>query len=189
MTLTKDREKAWELLSAHNREEMHLRHALAVEGAMRHFARRAGEDEDLWGIVGLLHDLDWEETPDRHCAQAAIWLEEAGYPPEFVRAMQAHGWDITGVEPQSLLEKTLYTVDELTVRPTRSTGAGGVLAAQTRSTATRSLSSEARSWASRTCRRSRAIGADRCLRNREKMLMRPSVRRSCRRGHAFRQGW
>ena len=128
MTLTKDREKAWELLSAHNREEMHLRHALAVEGALRHFARRAGEDEDLWGIVGLLHDLDWEETPDRHCAQAAIWLEEAGYPPEFVRAMQAHGWDITGVEPQSLLEKTLYTVDELTgfltavalVRPSKS---------------------------------------------------------------------
>ena len=123
-----ERDKAWSLLEAHNREEMHLKHALAVEGALRHFAARAGEDVELWGLVGLLHDLDWEETPDRHGLEGARWLEEAGYAPEFVRAVQAHAWEMTGVHPETLLEKTLYTVDELTgfvtavalVRPSRS---------------------------------------------------------------------
>ena len=74
-----ERDKAWSLLEAHNREEMHLKHALAVEGALRHFAARAGEAVELWGLVGLLHDLDWEETPDRHGLEGARWLEEAGF--------------------------------------------------------------------------------------------------------------
>ncbi|HOK19095.1 MAG TPA: HDIG domain-containing protein [Thermosynergistes sp.] len=124
------RERAWQLLVSHNKEDAHLKHALAVEAAMRHFARRAGEDEELWGIVGLLHDLDYEEFPtiEEHTRKAAVWLEEEGYPPEVIRAVQAHGWDINGVEPQSLMEKTIYALDELTgfviavalVRPSKS---------------------------------------------------------------------
>ncbi|MBC7077930.1 MAG: hydrolase, partial [Synergistales bacterium] len=89
-----------------------------------------GEDEELWGIVGLLHDLDYEEFPtiEEHTRKAAVWLEEEGYPPEVIRAVQAHGWDINGVEPRSLMEKTIYALDELTgfviavalVRPSKS---------------------------------------------------------------------
>lgn len=122
------RERAYELLTSHNRDESHIKHALAVEMAMRYFARYYGEDENLWGIVGLVHDLDWEECPEEHPKKGVEWLQEAGYPEEVIRGVLAHAWDITGVEPTSLMEKVIYTIDELTgfiiavalVRPSRS---------------------------------------------------------------------
>lgn len=123
-----DRGKAWALLEDHNSEDMHLKHALAVEATMRHFATLAGEDPELWGLVGLLHDLDWEEAPDEHAKKSMDWLREAGYDEAFCRAVSAHAWEYTGTKPESLMEKTLYAVDELTglltaaalVRPSRS---------------------------------------------------------------------
>ena len=92
-------------------------------------ARKAGEDEDMWGIVGLLHDLDYEKFPEQHCHKSAQILREKGYSEEIIRAIMSHGWGIcTDVEPQSTMEKTLYAIDELTglitacalVRPSRS---------------------------------------------------------------------
>jgi putative nucleotidyltransferase with HDIG domain len=131
MTVT--RENAWELLKEYNEDEGHLRHALAVEACMRYFASKSGEDEDIWGLAGLVHDLDWERVsekePENHTKLAAAVLEEKGYPREVIRAVQAHGWGIcSDVEPLSEMEKTLYSVDELTglvmttalVRPSRS---------------------------------------------------------------------
>lgn len=121
-----------ELLRKHNKDEGHIRHALAVEATMRWFARKAGADEDLWGIAGLIHDIDWEEmqaTPQLHTKEGAKWLRSEGYPEEIARAVEAHGWGIcSDVEPKSPLEKTLFTIDELTgmvitaalVRPSRS---------------------------------------------------------------------
>lgn len=127
-----DRDTAIELLKEHNREETHIHHALAVEGAMRHFARLAGEDEELWGVVGILHDIDWEETaqtPERHCSVAPEILREADVDEDIIRAVQSHGYGIcSDVEPTSAMEKTLFAIDELTglvitaglVRPSRS---------------------------------------------------------------------
>ncbi|MDR3354173.1 MAG: HDIG domain-containing protein [Synergistaceae bacterium] len=127
------REESLEFFKEHNREEMYLRHALAVESAMRHFARLYGEDEDLWGMVGLLHDIDWETTQSTdagHPVKGGEMLREKGYGEEFVRAVLAHGWEFSGVEPKSRMEKTLYAIDELTgfvtavalVRPGKSLG-------------------------------------------------------------------
>lgn len=128
----KTRDEALNLLKEHNRDNNHIKHALAVEAAMRYFAGQKGGDPDLWGMTGLLHDIDWEETqedPEKHTSVGAQWLKEAGYPEEIVRAVQAHGWGIcSDVEPVSDMEKTLYAVDELTglvmaaalVRPSRS---------------------------------------------------------------------
>lgn len=125
------REESLAFFKEHNKEDMHLRHALAVEAAMKHFALHYGEDPERWSRVGLLHDIDWETTqssvPD-HPALGGKWLTEAGYEDDFVRAVLAHGWENSGVEPQSRMEKTLYTIDELTgfvtavalVRPSKS---------------------------------------------------------------------
>ncbi len=110
------REQSMAFFKEHNKEDMYLRHALAVEAAMRYFARLYGEDEDFWGQVGLLHDIDWEktQTADRHPMEGGEILRAAGYPEEFVRAVLAHGWEFSGVEPLSPMEKALYTIDELT---------------------------------------------------------------------------
>jgi putative nucleotidyltransferase with HDIG domain len=112
------RDEALALLEQYNKEQSHIKHALAVEAAMRYFAEKEGEDGDLWGITGLLHDIDWEltqETPEKHTHVGASILEEKGFPPEVVRAVLSHGWGIcSDVEPQSLMEKYLYAVDELT---------------------------------------------------------------------------
>lgn len=110
------REQSMALFKEHNKEDMYLRHALAVEAAMRYFARLHGEDENFWGQVGLLHDIDWEktQTADRHPMEGGDILREAGYPEDFVRAVLAHGWEHSGVEPLSAMEKTLYAIDELT---------------------------------------------------------------------------
>jgi putative nucleotidyltransferase with HDIG domain len=126
------REEAFALLRKHNTDESHIKHARAVEGTMRHFARKMGGDEDLWGVVGILHDIDWERTmndPDRHCGLAPELLREAGIGEEIIHAVQSHGWGIcSDVEPINDMEKALFTIDELTglvitaglVRPSKS---------------------------------------------------------------------
>ena len=112
-----------------NQNESLLKHAYCVEGVMRYIARKVGEDEEKWGIVGLMHDLDYERFPEQHCSKAQEILEERGWPEEYIRAIVSHGWGICNdVEPQSKMEKTLYAVDELTglitavalVRPSKS---------------------------------------------------------------------
>jgi len=122
------REDAFNLLKAYNGDTL-VTHGLAVEGTMRYFAHKAGEDEELWGIVGLLHDLDYEKFPEQHCHKGAEILRENGYSEEIIRGMMSHGWGIcTDLEPQNKMEKTLYAVDELTglitacalVRPSKS---------------------------------------------------------------------
>ena len=123
------REKAWELLKQYNESESLRKHALAVEAVMRHFARKFKEDEEKWGVIGLVHDLDYEKWPDEHCKWTERILKENHWPEEYIRAVMSHGWEIcTHVEPQTTLEKTLYAVDELTglvfttalVRPSKS---------------------------------------------------------------------
>ena len=124
------REESLEFLKEHNREDMHIRHAYAVEAAMRWFARENGEDEDYWGLVGLMHDIDWEEFPsiETHPMKGGEMLREKGYPEDFVHAVLAHGWEYSGIRPETLCENYLYTIDELTgfitavalVRPSRS---------------------------------------------------------------------
>lgn len=123
------REEAITLLKEFNSSESLIHHALAVEGVMRRMARQHGEDEEQWGIIGLVHDLDYERFPEQHCVKTKEILEQRGWPPGHVRAIVAHGWGLCGdVEPRSVLEQTLYAVDELTgfvtacalVRPSRS---------------------------------------------------------------------
>lgn len=106
-----------------------LDHALAVEAVMRHLARTHGEDEEMWGVVGLVHDLDYERYPDEHCTRTGAILAGRGWPEPYIRAAVSHGWGIcSDVEPRTLLEKYLYAADELTglvkacalVRPSRS---------------------------------------------------------------------
>ena len=89
------------------------RHMLAVEAAVRHYARMHDEDEDLWGIAGLLHDLDWEKYPDEHPKRGLSELQQRGYPNEIIRAVQAHAPNRTGVEPETLMERVLFVCDEL----------------------------------------------------------------------------
>jgi putative nucleotidyltransferase with HDIG domain len=126
---TMNRAEAWELLCEFTESDSLRKHALAVEAAMRHFARQHGEDEEKWGIVGLLHDFDYEQHPtlDEHPFVGAAILRERGWPEEIARAVLSHG-DHTGVSRESLMEKTVFAVDELTglitavalVRPSKS---------------------------------------------------------------------
>jgi putative nucleotidyltransferase with HDIG domain len=127
--ITPSREEAYRLLCELTTSDALRKHALAVEAVMRHFARKHGEDEELWGVVGLLHDLDYERFPEAHCHKSAEILAERGWPGVIIRAVVSHGWGICSeVEPVSLMEKVLYAVDELTgfvtaaalVRPSRS---------------------------------------------------------------------
>lgn len=124
-----DREAALALWRQYNDDESLLRHALSVEAAMRHFAALKGEDPEYWGLVGLLHDIDYQRHPDEHLRHARAMLEPAGYPEAFIRAVESHGWGLCSeVEPLHAMEKALYAVDELTgfiaacafVRPSRS---------------------------------------------------------------------
>ena len=109
------REEAMELLRAHTENENLAKHMLAVEVCLRAYARKFGEDEDLWGITGLLHDFDYEKhpTPEEHPMFGVRILEEKGYPDEMVRAVKAHA-PYLGVPRSGLLDKTLFAVDELT---------------------------------------------------------------------------
>ena len=109
------REQAWDLFCSWTESESLRRHVLAVEAAMRAYARKFGEDEEVWGLVGMLHDLDYERHPDLdtgHPRVALKELEEQGFSPEFVRAVASHA-DFLGVSRDSAMEKTLYAVDEL----------------------------------------------------------------------------
>jgi len=123
------REEAFSLLKEYNKSEGLIKHALAVEAVMRYCARKRGEDEEKWGVIGLVHDLDYEQFPEQHCRKTEEILTSHNWPAEYIRAVVSHGWGIcTDVEPQSELEKVLYTVDELVglvvatalVRPSRS---------------------------------------------------------------------
>ncbi len=123
------RPQAYSLLTQFNQNDSLIKHALAVEGVMRYAARKRGEDEDKWGIIGLIHDLDYEQFPDEHCRKTEEILKENHWPQEYIRAAISHGWGICiDVEPRSELEKVLYAVDELTglvattalVRPSKS---------------------------------------------------------------------
>jgi len=106
------RDDAWELLCEYTKSESLRKHGLAVESAMRHFARRSGEDEELWAITGLLHDFDYERDPGGHPQNGKPILEQAGVPGQAVHAIQSHG-DHTGIPRMTAMEKTLYAVDEL----------------------------------------------------------------------------
>ena len=110
-----DRQAAWELLCEYTQGDGLRKHGLAVEAVMRHFARKHGEDEETWGIVGLLHDFDYEQHPNeqQHPVEGAKILRERGYPEEVVRAILGHA-NYTGVPRDTLMAKTLYAVDELT---------------------------------------------------------------------------
>lgn len=124
-----NRPRALSLLQEHVQTESLLKHAYAVEAAMRRMARHFGQEEDLWGAAGLLHDLDYQKFPEEHCQHVEAMLREAGYGDVMVRAILSHGYGLcTEVEPQSEMEKSLYAVDELTglvtaaalMRPSRS---------------------------------------------------------------------
>lgn len=109
------RTQALALLQKYNREPFHIFHGLTVEGTMRYFAREMGEDEDFWGLVGLLHDVDFEKYPEQHCLKAPELLSEIGAEPEFIHAVCSHGYGIcSDVEPTLPMEKVLFAADELT---------------------------------------------------------------------------
>lgn len=123
------RETAFDLFRQYNKTESLTKHALSVEGVMRYMARKAGQDEEKWGIIGLIHDLDYEQYPDQHCKLTEKILRENNWPEEYIRAVLSHGWGLaTDVKPETLLERTIYAVDELTglvatsalVRPSKS---------------------------------------------------------------------
>ncbi len=109
------RDEALALLKKHNSSESLLQHAYAVEGVMRYFARKEGEDEDYWGNIGLLHDLDYEKHPDQHCIMTEKILQEEGVEEPIIRSILSHGYGIcTDVEPVHYMEKILFASDELT---------------------------------------------------------------------------
>ena len=123
------RQEAFALLQEYNTEESLIRHALAVEGVMRYFARKHGEEPEKWGAIGLVHDLDYQQYPDQHCTKTAEILSSHGWPKDYIRAAVSHGWGIcSDVEPREKMEKILYAIDELTglvatsalVRPSKS---------------------------------------------------------------------
>ena len=107
-----DRQAAWELLNQYTSNVNLIRHALAVEAAMKAYADRFGEDPELWSVAGLIHDFDYERFPEKHPQKGAAILKEAGYPEEIVEAVLAHA-DHTGVPRRTRLAKALYAVDEL----------------------------------------------------------------------------
>ena len=124
------REEALELFKKYNKSESLLRHALAVEATMKHFAGLFNEpDVEKWAIVGLLHDLDYEMYPEQHCIKVQEILRKEGYPEDYIRAIASHGYGICcDIEPVERMEKVLYAIDELTglitaaalVRPSKS---------------------------------------------------------------------
>jgi len=123
------REEALGLLKEFNKNDSLIKHALAVEGVMRSIARKKGEDEERWGVIGLIHDLDYEQFPESHCRKTEELLRSRNWPASYIRAAVSHGWGIcTDVKPETELEKVLYAIDELTglvattalVRPSKS---------------------------------------------------------------------
>ena len=111
------RDEALALLKEYNQEPFHIRHALTVEGVMRYFACTLGygEEEEFWGIVGLLHDLDFERYPDQHCVKSQEIMRERGLDERLIHATASHGWGLTvDIRPEHEMEKVLYAADELT---------------------------------------------------------------------------
>ena len=111
------REEAWELLTEYNKEPFHLEHAQVVEQTMKYFARKLGyeNEEEFWGMVGLLHDLDFEQFPNEHCIKSQEIMRERGLEERIIHATASHGYDITvDIKPEHEMEKVLYAVDELT---------------------------------------------------------------------------
>lgn len=126
---TPDRAEALALLTHYTESENLINHAKAVEAVMRHYAGRYGEDPDKWGVIGLVHDLDWEKYPEQHCTKTTEILREAGWPEDYIRAIRSHAWGMfTDDKPEHRMERVLYTIDELTglitatalVRPSKS---------------------------------------------------------------------
>ena len=125
-----DREEAIKLLKKYNKEEFHIRHALTVEQVMRYFAKENNQDEDFWGIVGLLHDVDFELYPEEHCKKAPELLKEINASDELIHAVCSHAYGVcSDVKPEHEMEKILFATDELTgliwaaakMRPSHST--------------------------------------------------------------------
>ncbi len=123
------RDEALVLLKEFNHTEKALKHAFAVEATMRHFARKLGHDEEKWGVIGLIHDLDYERFPDQHCTKTREILTERNYPADYIHGVLAHGYGLcSDVEPVHAMEKVLFAIDELTglvsaaalVRPSKS---------------------------------------------------------------------
>lgn len=123
------RAEAFALLRKYNQSESLVKHALSVEAVMRHFAVIYQEDPEKWGIIGIAHDLDYEKYPDQHCTMTRHILEQENWPEEYIRSIVSHGWGIcSDTEPVHMMEKVLFTIDELTglitasvlVRPSRS---------------------------------------------------------------------
>lgn len=109
------REEAWEIFTEYNETSSLRKHGLTVEAAMKHFAALAGEDEEKWGVVGLLHDLDYEKFPEEHCKKSAEIMRERNIDEEYIHAVCSHGYGIcSDDEPENKMEKTLYAIDELT---------------------------------------------------------------------------
>lgn len=126
-----NREEALSLLKKYNQEPFHVQHALTVEAVMRWYAKElgCGEDEEFWGIAGLLHDIDFEKYPDEHCVKAPELLKEGGASDELIHAVCSHGYGlVSDVKPEHLMEKVMFASDELTgligaaalMRPSRS---------------------------------------------------------------------
>jgi predicted hydrolase (HD superfamily) len=126
------RDQAWELFRKHNKDPFHIQHALTVEGVMKWYAADQGfpGEEEYWGIVGLLHDIDFEEYPDEHCGKAPELLRAGGVGEDIIHAVVSHGFELTvDVKPEHQMERVLYAADELTglvwaaaiIRPSKST--------------------------------------------------------------------
>lgn len=110
-----ERKRAWELFCKYNKTDALVKHGLAVEGAMRHFAKLYNENEEEWGVIGLLHDIDYEMFPEQHCMKSQEIMRAENLPESYVRAVACHGYGIVNdIKPESNLEKVLYTIDELT---------------------------------------------------------------------------
>ena len=109
------REEAFALLKEYNESDALIKHALSVEGVMRRFARIFGEDEEKWGIIGLLHDIDYEKYPTEHCKKAVEILKSRDYPEEYIHAVTSHGYGLcSDVKPEHIMERVMFTIDELT---------------------------------------------------------------------------
>jgi predicted hydrolase (HD superfamily) len=130
-TTTITRDQAWELFRTYNKDPFHIQHALTMEGVMRWYAGDLGyaSAEEFWGIVGLLHDIDFEEFPDEHCLKAPELLRKGGVGEDIIHGVCSHGYELTvDVKPEHEMEKVLYATDELTgliwaaaiIRPSKS---------------------------------------------------------------------
>ncbi|MDF2865380.1 MAG: hypothetical protein K0R72_189 [Clostridia bacterium] len=109
------REVAFELLNKYTKSKNLIKHGLAVESVMRHFAKIYNEDIEKWGIVGLIHDIDYEMYPDQHCLKCVEIMRENGFDEDYIHAVQSHGYNIcSDIKPTQKMEMVLYTIDELT---------------------------------------------------------------------------